>query len=482
MGLHDHSSAPWWRRIPYLISQQKHQTATLAAVCAVFFLAALAVLPHTPEIQPDSIGYLQFAPDRTAGYPMFLALIGLVDARLSILPLVQLSIFCASLLFFSIAVNRITHCFVCSLATIALIFGNYEVVKYCSRAMTETLFISLSMMALGCLAFWISTGRLRWMVAASALVGAAVAVRPAGYALFVMFPILYLWAWGRERRYVQVLAAMIVPAAIMLFMSLAAYHQRHQTWDPPSVLGYNLLGKAISFADGTERGTRPDLIVAAAKMAALYRQRFEVGENWSDHVFLAAGTYDDIRRNFSVAFDTGFGAGAAADRAVTRLALDIIDAHKIAYLRNVAENYAGLWYVPELTTANDVARLRRQIAGLAQPMSTSIEYTLVARPWPLIMSIRLFQLLVFASSMAFLIALPVQLIRYRRADPLLWFGFAVASALHASIVIVAAINESKPRLMLDSWPLMILVIVLALNWVRTQNRSEGRQVNKREAV
>src|SRR5262249_19075557 len=151
--------------------------------------------PDHPEISPDSFLFLRFEPDKTAGYPMFLALVGWFDNQLSTLSAIQLLILCISTLFFSVAVHRMTGHFLCAIVVVALMLGNYEVVKYSFRVLTEVLFISLLALLLASVAFWFATGRLRWVVAASAFLGAAVAVRPAGYGLFLMLPILYAWAW-----------------------------------------------------------------------------------------------------------------------------------------------------------------------------------------------------------------------------------------------------------------------------------------------
>jgi hypothetical protein len=61
-----------------------------------------------------------------------------------------------------------------------------------------------------------------------------------------------------------------------------------------------------------------------------------------------------------------------------------------------------------------------------------------------------------------LIALPAGLIRGHQPSVYVWFGFAGAAALHTSILVVAFINESKPRLSLDTWPLEVLLAVLTL--------------------
>jgi hypothetical protein len=59
------------------------QIVALAALCSAFFLVELRFAPHHPEISPDSFLFLAFKPDKTAGYPMFLALVGWFDNELS---------------------------------------------------------------------------------------------------------------------------------------------------------------------------------------------------------------------------------------------------------------------------------------------------------------------------------------------------------------------------------------------------------------
>jgi hypothetical protein len=124
------------------------------------------------------------------------------------------------------------------------------------------------------------------MVAACAFLAAAVMVRPAGYGLFIILPILYTWAWRLRERRILAMGSMVVPATIVLLLSLAAYHHRHGTWHTSSVLGYNLLGKVSIFADGTERSSRPDLINGVKKITDRYRARLAMADTWSDHITL----------------------------------------------------------------------------------------------------------------------------------------------------------------------------------------------------
>src|SRR5215831_19485206 len=119
------------------------QIVALAALCSAFFLVALRFAPDQPEISTDSFLFLGFEPDKTAGYPMLLALVGWFDNQLSTLSAIQLLILCISTLLFSLAVYRMTGYFLCAIVVVALMLGNYEVVKYSFRVLTEALFISL---------------------------------------------------------------------------------------------------------------------------------------------------------------------------------------------------------------------------------------------------------------------------------------------------------------------------------------------------
>jgi hypothetical protein len=360
----------------------------------------------------------------------------------------------------------------CAITVLVLMLGNYEVVKYGFWVLSDGPFISLLAAMLGCFSFWLATKRLVWIAVASTLLGAAISVRPSGSLLLLMLPILYAYAWRAFEQRAQTLALMIIPCTIVTFMSLVAYHQWHDSWKPNSVLGMNLLGRAAPLADGSEPSARPAWIAIVADVAAGYRDRFLRGDTWEDHALLSAPVYDLIRHKLGLLPDDPHSAfpadeldtGATADHALTALAFDIIRAHKADYIRDVAENYAALWYIPQLLSRDDAARLDRIIARQfsASDPPTERDFIPAPRPWLVVVSMHLFQLCIFLTSAFYLIALPAGLIRRHQPSVYVWFGFAGAAALHTSILVVAFINESKPRLSLDTWPLEVLLAVLTL--------------------
>jgi hypothetical protein len=454
------------------VSTQQKQYAFLTVGCLAFFAIALTFAPEKPLMGGDSLGYIEFESERTAGYPMILKAIGVFDGQLHSLPFVQLLTFCAATLLFSMGMGCLTRSFWCAIAVLVLMLGNYEVVKYSFWVLSDGPFISFLAASLGAFAFWLANKRRIWLVTASICLGAAISIRPGGCTLLLMLPILYVYAGYTLGRPVQTLALMVAPVGLVSFLSLAAYHHWQGSWDPNSNLGKNLIGKAAPLAEGNEPSARPAWIVIVANVGAAYRGRFAIGETWSDRALLVAPKYDDVRHSLGVLGEPKsvfpadeLGTGPSADRALTTIALDIIRAHKLAFLRVVAENYAALWYIPQLLTRDDVARLERMIASQTPTRDGEADRYVesLARPSPVVITMHFFQVCIFVVSIIFLIALPIGLIVRNRANVAVWFGFAGSAALHSSILIVAVINESKPRLSLDNWPLEVLLGVLALS-------------------
>jgi hypothetical protein len=450
---------------------QRNEYALPIVICVAFFALAVMFAPEKPLISGDSPSYIEFWSQRTAGYPIFLKIVGLFDSQLRTLPLLQLLILCGATLLFSLGMRCLTQIHWSATAVVLLLLGNVEVLKYSFWILSDGLFISLLAAMLGAFAFWLGGKRLIWLLPASMFLGVAMSIRPGSFPLLAVLPILYVYAWYMLGRRVETLALMLAPAAIVIFLSLAAYHQWHGSWRPNSVLGLNLLGRAALLAQGNEPSARPAWIAVIAKVGADYRDRLGIGETWADQSLLTAARYDNIRQSLGLypgensAFPTDeLGTGSIADRAFTEVALDIIRAHKLAYLRQVLDNYIALWYIPQLLTRDDATRLERIIVSQVSPSDLANEISSIPTPrsWPVVIFTHLFQLFIFVISIIFLISLPVQQIMRRRVDVFIWFGFAGAVVLHASILVIAAINESKPRLLLDTWPLEVLLAVLAL--------------------
>jgi hypothetical protein len=112
------------------IATRRKQQTVLVVACAAFFVIALMFTPDKPLLGGDSMGYINFYSARTAGYPIFLKAVALLDSQLRALVPVQLFLFCSATLLFSMGVGRLTGRLWCAITVLVLMLGNYEVVKY----------------------------------------------------------------------------------------------------------------------------------------------------------------------------------------------------------------------------------------------------------------------------------------------------------------------------------------------------------------
>src|SRR5690349_10470042 len=199
----------------------------LTVTCLTFFSFVMTFAPEKPFLSSDSPSFIDFASDRTAGYPILLSLIRIFDDQLHALSPIQLFMFCSASLLFSMGMGSLTRSIWCAVAVLALMFGNYEVVKYSFWVLSDGPFISFVTASLGTFALWLATKRPIWLVTASMCSAAAISIRPAGGTLLLMLPVFFLYSWYALRRPGQTLALMVLSVGFVFFLSLIAYHQSH---------------------------------------------------------------------------------------------------------------------------------------------------------------------------------------------------------------------------------------------------------------
>jgi hypothetical protein len=204
--------------------------ATLGALMVCAAALALLVVPLGPSflvLFPDSTGYVNW-PDavitpgfphsppfvRTAGYPLFLQGLAWLLGDLSHLGLVQLGLFLGSVGVLGAAVGWALRAPWVAAAMVLLIGTSTRVVAYCFMLLTEATFVAFANLGLAGLAFCALRPDVRTVAAASASMGLACSLRPAGVGLLPALLVPLLWMPGRRLR--ALCAALLPAAAIML--------------------------------------------------------------------------------------------------------------------------------------------------------------------------------------------------------------------------------------------------------------------------
>ena len=135
----------------------------------------------SPILDHDSAGYIAFAAYRTAGYPLFIRLVGLDNVVLAQMALLGIS---AGLL--GRSVTRYCGKSWFGILTVVAIYGNPLVVPYIAHVRTEILFISLVSLFLAAALMYLRKPSTIWAICASVCVGLACITRPQGYPLIIV--------------------------------------------------------------------------------------------------------------------------------------------------------------------------------------------------------------------------------------------------------------------------------------------------------
>jgi hypothetical protein len=307
----------------------RDHVSLVVALIGVALMGGLTVVATPPPMMtPDSSTYLNWSVIRTPGYPFFLSAVRIIDPELGHLPYVQMAILIASSAFLAQAAARLGGPWWIWLLMSAGILGNPFIWRYSWEILTESLFISLFMAFLGCVAMALQRRpALLWLFAASGILGAAILVRPAGYALLGVAPLIGLLWTGR--RWTAVGAATIPAIAILL-----------------AVCSWNLATKGYF---GTQ-------IFAG----------YNIGKY--DH------TLDSTPpANFDI--DTPSISLARQNNAYsTSNAIATILHHPADYISHVLTTFAGLWTFPDISSAEGA---RIKIPKFAVPLKYGLFFSLM---------------------------------------------------------------------------------------------------------
>jgi ABC-type multidrug transport system fused ATPase/permease subunit len=350
--------------------------------------------------------YLNWSIVRAPGYPLFLSIVRAVDPELAHLPYVQMALLIASAAFLAQAAARLGGPWWIWLLMGAGILGNPFIWRYSWEVLTESLFITLVMFFLGCIAVALRArpARLRWLFGASVALGAAILVRPVGYALVGVAPVIGLLWHGR--RWAAVCAATLPAIAMLLAVS-----------------SWNFVNKGYF---GTQ-------IFAG----------YNIGRY--DHTLPITSTADPttLQNPSSVAVAKHNHAYSLS------IAVATIRHHPADYIDRVLTNFADLWRFPDISSA-EAARIK--IPGFAVPLKDGLFLALMALSFILVIAVAIApaasQLLVFTAGAALCVnanhllvaLLEDHLPRYAMA---MWPGLLAMVAAFAAWLSVR--RDGKPR-------------------------------------
>ncbi len=155
-----------------------------AVGCALAYVIVTLLMPRvTPLIASDSLTYLGFSAFRTALYPAFLYLCRSAGLSLSQVTGVQLALFATALSYLLVVLMRNGFPKALLAIMVALMAGNVLFSSFHRAILSESLFLSLTLLAIAWWIEYLRSMRIGWLMAAALALGLMIGLRPAGLGL-----------------------------------------------------------------------------------------------------------------------------------------------------------------------------------------------------------------------------------------------------------------------------------------------------------
>lgn len=212
--------------------------------CAIAYaVATLLIPPYIPLIEPDSESYLSFAPNRSALYPAFLYVCKILGLNLVEITWLQTTIFSVALAYLLSVLLRAKIPRVMLALLVAILAANVLFTSFHRSILTESIYFSISIVAVGLWIDYFGTGRVLFLALAGLALGLMIGFRPAGIGLI---PMQVFAAWMRRpeklSKWILVVLA-ILPVGIGAGSERFLYHLVH-SGPAQSTAPLLLMGKA----------------------------------------------------------------------------------------------------------------------------------------------------------------------------------------------------------------------------------------------
>jgi hypothetical protein len=447
-------------------------------VCSGLYAAVTLLLPpYFPRLEADSAGYLNFIPQRTAIYPIFLR--GMRQFGLSLEQIIYVQTFLFSLALMTLlaallraGVSRVLVLFFAIALAVNGYFSSFQL-----TIMSESIFFTVMVLTL---AFWIDylrTGRAVFLVMTGLGVGFLIGIRPAGIMLVTMLVVSVWLKWHKRDVSRSLLAAALVlpltigPVAERLLYR--AEHGEHHT----SVVAPIMLGKAAMLV-------REDTVFAGPHRDALDKLGKQLATTYVPvHEFLAGlpslAAYPVMTGGFEgAAHFSVFGrdlelissrSGVPGDVLAYELGKQSILANFPSYLRLSLLHYLGQWSIMVLKLPPVAQAVNSYVASYLKVPLDGVVGDVYLRPtasvrayavYPAFLSAGIVTLVVGLALIVFIVR-PVLGDKGRAQYLMLAAFFAVTCQSYTFLI--SLINASTPRFLMAVYPQLVLVAVFLVS-------------------
>lgn len=448
------------------------EAAPLLLAVAGFLLAYSFYTPHQPLTSPDSQSYLDFSPERSGGYPLFLSMLRAAGFPLAKIPVAQLVLYALSVLLFCLALLRcLGRPPLIWLCAVTLLF-NFEVNRYHFSILSESLFLSVSALFLAAAVGYLRLGSLASLAAASTFVGILIAIRPVGLAFIPAFVVLAFCVARPERQsLLKIFLAGLLPLVAVAGLEWG-YYRAHHSAPRQSLAPIHILAKA-GLADA------PGASSAVATAPAAVRPLMEALESTLAPVrALIAGAPSEAARcqllaNYEVFVQYQFApelrqlaTAVQGDRALASIGAERLKYGIVGYLRGGLDHLFCMWTLGALT---EQERMSLQVYLQAHRPLPFEDQVIPAmsniRLPPAALLVRWTMLGIAALLAAAALTLVAVLSHRGKPSATLAIAGLCGMTVHATLLLTALTGVGIPRYVLALWIPLALSTVLSVAWL-----------------
>lgn len=306
-------------------------------------------------VAPDTVTYLDFHRSRSSGYQIFLWLTRTVFGTLESVLHAQLILSAAAYAFLGWSIYKVFHAPILASVLVYFLISFPELARYQTYILTESLFITLLCVMMGTLICCLAKPTW-WLAAASALAcGLAIMVRPAGFSLLPIWPIVLWFIWRRcDGQRIRITSAIIVPIALCLLVDNAVWRAHHGFGTKTSLVNIHLFAKTLMIESepkpiGLDKGLAR-FMARSREMTAPARELIHGSPDQRTRAFILTRvevgtqyrTYTRVFREYEKKLLRRRGGDSLQLRG--QIGWAALTSAPVAWMKNALIHYWGLWF------------------------------------------------------------------------------------------------------------------------------------------
>jgi hypothetical protein len=452
--------------------KRKNLVWILTVVCGLTFMGIFSlILPNPGLFQADSSTYIDFSPNRTAGYPLLLSLLARFDPTYELLPVIQRVILVVSVAFLVGACHRVYQSAITWTLVGFAILMNPFLWRYTGMTLTESLYTSACAFFLASIMMAIKNrpyGNYS-LLAAGLFVGIAISIRPVGYALIAaaLFGSLF---W--KRRFLFTFTMIMTPVVASVFALSAWNWSKHGIFATQVSGGYEAIGKVALLIPTDLPGQNHAVAAQIAKNLEPVSSRLPTSLDRSrDYYWMTYLSYNGLRNDVVFpALATAVGASPdildrnlqpiqtqlRINELASAIAKQTIFHRPIAYFQNVLIHFVALWTYPTMSDNKEQVHLHDV---LCRPEFEKVYCQESFRPVRVVVptAVALSKDIFFTVLMLLSLTVPLVFLFGKNSSSQSAAMAVTAVCINANYALIALVEVGLPRFSIPMWPFVCVL-------------------------